>query len=103
MFMNSSETLTERFAVVALSTSVLRSMNSPMSGWSHAMETISAERRPFIPIRPVVVVNSSMKETAPEEVFAGLFTLAPAGARFDMSIPTPPPALYVRAVFFATS
>ena len=55
------------------------------------MVIIKAPLLPACPMVPVVVERRSMKETAPVEYMAELFTGEPFGLRIDMSVPTPPP------------
>lgn len=66
-------------------------MKSRMSGCFTSMVSIKAPRRPLWPISPVVMENSSMKDTAPVLQSAALCTTALRGRKGVTSTPMPPP------------
>ena len=84
-------------APVIFSNSLLDKINSSTSGCCTLMDIIIAARRPSCPTTLDISLNSGIKLTAPDDVFALLLTLESAGLSGEMFIPHPPRYLNIEA------
>ena len=95
---------TEILKLFSLVLSALQSINSKISGWSTLRIPILAPR--LVPpcfTASVAALNTSIKETGPDETPIVERTTSFLGLSLENENPVPPPDLCINAVFFTVS